>query len=330
MSEEQELTQEVLQQQCKYLSSHIDSLKSLIQDKDSIIENLHLRYDLGIIDQDSNRIDCAFSADEVESMEEELKTKAEALAQRTILENFELRDMRDELQEENFNLRTEIYELQDKINHNKLCIVTLQNYRKIVIGHIREVSKEWSMNIPKEITQNIYCFVDKLSDVNDKNPLTKIQVDDEDINNDETESNVDENAEDQTKDTKEDNNPDTDSAIDQQPQAEQSIDLGSGGTIEDRAKLLNELESLRSQIQDKENVIENLMLRYDYPATATIGINQSPDEEMEDLRRRAEALAQRTVLENFELREMINEMRDENFHLKNEIYEMVCHYFCPL
>merc|ERR1712228_1116723 len=53
------------------------------------------------------------------------------------------------------------------------------------------------------------------------------------------------------------------------------------------------------------------------------GGNLSPDEiEMEELRRKAEALAQRTILENFELREMVNELRDENFHLRNEIYEL--------
>jgi len=33
-------------------------------------------------------------------------------------------------------------------------------------------------------------------------------------------------------------------------------------------------------------------------------------------------LPQRTILENFELREMVNELRDENFHLRNEIYEL--------
>ena len=88
------------------------------------------------------------------------------------------------------------------------------------------------------------------------------------------------------------------------------------------------LASLRSLIQDKENIIENLMLRYDLGIitqdTARQG-NLSPDEiESEELRRKAEALAQRTILENFELREMVNELRDENFHLRNEIYELVC------
>ena len=91
------------------------------------------------------------------------------------------------------------------------------------------------------------------------------------------------------------------------------------------------LQSLRSLIQDKENIIENLMLRYDLgilsmDSTRTNG-NLSPDEiQNEELRRKAEALAQRTILENFELREMVNELRDENFHLRNEIYELVKNY----
>merc|ERR1712130_1010670 len=81
-------------------------------------------------------------------------------------------------------------------------------------------------------------------------------------------------------------------------------------------------------IQDKENIIENLMLRYDLgiiaqDASRQQGGNLGPDEiEMEELRRKAEALAQRSILENFELREMVNELRDENFHLRNEIYEL--------
>ena len=41
-----------------------------------------------------------------------------------------------------------------------------------------------------------------------------------------------------------------------------------------------------------------------------------------ELQHKAEALAQRTILENFELRVMINDVRDENFHLRNEIYDL--------
>ena len=88
----------------------------------------------------------------------------------------------------------------------------------------------------------------------------------------------------------------------------------------------DQLTSMRSLIQDKQNVIENLMLRYD------LGIILSEEKPKEkssntdgiELMKKAEALAQRTIRENFELREMVNELRDEAFHLRNEIYELVC------
>ena len=98
-----------IQKQINYL----ESLRSQIQDKENIIENLMLRYDLGIITQDSNRHGGNLSSDETKAaaVKEELRRKAEALGQRTILENSVLREMEDELREENFHLRNEIKEL---------------------------------------------------------------------------------------------------------------------------------------------------------------------------------------------------------------------------
>ncbi len=84
-----ERANEIYRQQLKYMQDHLQSLRSLIQDKESIIENLMLRYDLGILQQDQSRGGHSLSPDEMDS--EELRRKAEALAQRTILENFELR-----------------------------------------------------------------------------------------------------------------------------------------------------------------------------------------------------------------------------------------------
>ena len=104
-----ERANEIYRQQLKYMQDHLASLRSLIQDKENIIENLMLRYDLGIISQDPNRQGGNLGPDEIEM--EELRRKAEALAQRTILENFELREMVNELRDENFHLRNEIYEL---------------------------------------------------------------------------------------------------------------------------------------------------------------------------------------------------------------------------
>merc|ERR1719273_1528712 len=119
-----ERANEIYRQQLKYMQDHLASLRSLIQDKENIIENLMLRYDLGIITQDSNRQGGNLGADEIE--QNELRRKAEALAQRTILENFELREMVNELRDENFHLRNEIYELQDKINRQVLQINKLE------------------------------------------------------------------------------------------------------------------------------------------------------------------------------------------------------------
>eukprot|EP01083_Nonionella_stella_P272129 922579_1 len=107
------------------MQDHLASLRSLIQDKENIIENLMLRYDLGIITQDSNRQNGAnLGPDEIEM--DELRRKAEALAQRTILENFELREMVNELRDENFHLRNEIYALEDKINRQVLQLNKLE------------------------------------------------------------------------------------------------------------------------------------------------------------------------------------------------------------
>merc|ERR1719150_2501925 len=119
-----ERANEIYRQQLKYMQDHLASLRSLIQDKENIIENLMLRYDLGIITQDSSRQNGNLGADEIEQTE--LRRKAEALAQRTILENFELREMVNELRDENFHLRNEIYELQDKINRQVLQINKLE------------------------------------------------------------------------------------------------------------------------------------------------------------------------------------------------------------
>lgn len=104
-----ERANEIYRQQLKYMQDHLASLRSYIQDKENIIENLMLRYDIGILDQDGYRMGGNLAPDEIEM--EELRRKAEALAQRTILENFELREMVNELRDENFHTRNEIYEL---------------------------------------------------------------------------------------------------------------------------------------------------------------------------------------------------------------------------
>merc|ERR1719361_592404 len=89
-----ERANEIYRQQLKYMQDHLASLRSLIQDKENIIENLMLRYDLGIITQDQSHQSGNLTPDEIEM--EELRRKAEALAQRTIVENVELRKLLNE------------------------------------------------------------------------------------------------------------------------------------------------------------------------------------------------------------------------------------------
>eukprot|EP00486_Rosalina_sp_Unknown_P000323 CAMPEP_0201566984 /NCGR_PEP_ID=MMETSP0190_2-20130828/7200_1 /ASSEMBLY_ACC=CAM_ASM_000263 /TAXON_ID=37353 /ORGANISM="Rosalina sp." /LENGTH=948 /DNA_ID=CAMNT_0047986423 /DNA_START=84 /DNA_END=2927 /DNA_ORIENTATION=- len=106
--------------------TELQSLKALVQDKDNIIENLMLRFDLGILQQDQNRNAGNLSPNEIQERTQELTEKKSKMAERTILENFELREMVNELRDENFHLRNEIYELQDRINRQILQINKLE------------------------------------------------------------------------------------------------------------------------------------------------------------------------------------------------------------
>jgi len=115
-----ERANEIYREQVKYLQEHLNNIRALVQDKESIIENLMLRYDLGILLQDPSRGAENIPSDKIE--DKELRRKAEALAQRTILENFELRELVNELRDENFHLRNEIYDLQDRLNRQALHI----------------------------------------------------------------------------------------------------------------------------------------------------------------------------------------------------------------
>ena len=118
-----ERANEIYRQQLKYMQDHSASLREVIQDKENIIENLILRYDLGIISQDLLRQHINLAADEIEQTE--LQPKAEALSQITILENAELRDMVNELRDENFHLRNE-----------NLDLVYFHNYTYILLLHL--------------------------------------------------------------------------------------------------------------------------------------------------------------------------------------------------
>lgn len=102
----------------KNMKDQIEQLKSEIQEKANIIANLTLRYDLGILPS-NDHTETDISADV-------LAQHATKLNSQTTAENFELRDMVNELRDENFHLRNEIYELQDKINRQVLQINKLE------------------------------------------------------------------------------------------------------------------------------------------------------------------------------------------------------------
>eukprot|EP01083_Nonionella_stella_P003333 9515_1 len=132
-----------LSQQVESLQDELASMREKVQDKQYIINNLMLRYDLGIISEDSNRKQS--STDEIDPKLIELHAKAEALAQRTILENFELREMINTLREENFTIRHECYEKQDKIDSQFSKMDKLQNVHKTRMDHVTKLLNAYGL-----------------------------------------------------------------------------------------------------------------------------------------------------------------------------------------
>merc|ERR1719295_969168 len=85
-----ERTNAVYQEQLKKMKDHLVSFRSLINDKENIMENLMLRYDLGILTEDKSRQNGNIESDEIDR--NELRRKADALAIGNIMENCEIRD----------------------------------------------------------------------------------------------------------------------------------------------------------------------------------------------------------------------------------------------
>jgi len=120
-----ERANQIYRQQLKYMQDHLTTLRALLLDKENVIQNLMLRFEIGLLKMDPTHRDDNLNPDEID--QEELRKKAEILAQRTILENFELREMVSDLRDENFQIRSNLYELQDKANRYILTISKLQN-----------------------------------------------------------------------------------------------------------------------------------------------------------------------------------------------------------
>lgn len=87
----------------------------------------------------------------------------------------------------------------------------------------------------------------------------------------------------------------------------------------------NASQSVEALLQDKESIIENLMLRYDIGVLAQDTqhkYKKSDEIDCYELHRKSWYLAKKTILENHYLREMVNELRHANFYLRNEIFEL--------
>lgn len=78
---------EIYQQQIKYFTDHLKSLRELIQDKEDIIQNLKFRYEEGFLTKDSSIKD--YSDDQID--DKMLCKKANSLAELYMLQNFGLR-----------------------------------------------------------------------------------------------------------------------------------------------------------------------------------------------------------------------------------------------
>eukprot|EP01083_Nonionella_stella_P198504 728753_1 len=86
----------IYREQLKYMQQNIARLRSMVQDKDDIIENLMLRYDLGMLPED---------AQVNESTKDDLSMKAKyqkiwKFAKETALQNHQLREIINELRDE--------------------------------------------------------------------------------------------------------------------------------------------------------------------------------------------------------------------------------------
>ena len=85
----------------------VTSQASQIMQQENIIDNLTLQLDLQVLPNERN---------EKEEDEDAMILKCKKLARLTVLDNWQLRVEKEELMDANFDLREEMYELQDNIN----------------------------------------------------------------------------------------------------------------------------------------------------------------------------------------------------------------------
>ena len=184
-----ERANEIFRQQLKYMQDHLASLRALIQDKENIIENLILRYDLGIISEDQQYSGSSESQmpdlTDFDDKTRFLFKKSWGLLRASILENFTLREMVNELRDENFHLRNEIYELvespylpffflylihiciivpfhtqQSKINRQVLQINKLESQKRQIANTYNAHNKDMNTDQPNDTAENELDFGD--------------------------------------------------------------------------------------------------------------------------------------------------------------------------
>lgn len=147
---------EIYRHQLRVMQETLAGLRSTIQDEENIIENLMLRYDLGIINQCKDENDHKEKADNINSINFSefqntleikeitgLHIKNQTIVKSIILDNFERREMVNELRDENYHLRNEIYELEDKVNRQELQITKIKK-------HLEEFDKKENSEETKE------------------------------------------------------------------------------------------------------------------------------------------------------------------------------------
>ena len=166
----------ILKQQLKYMQDHLTSVRSLIQDKEEIIENLQLRFPLSSAEQaiaDERSVGRNLNVPTEITLEEKYR-KSAALAQRTILENFQLREMVNELRDEGFHLRNEIYELQDTINTQELQLNKYTKNNDVAAGNPNNDGQDESGNKPSN-NQALLLRLERLN--KQLNEMTLVKAD---------------------------------------------------------------------------------------------------------------------------------------------------------
>merc|ERR1719192_3291222 len=85
----------------------------------------------------------------------------------------------------------------------------------------------------------------------------------------------------------------------------------------------NRLVTLQQELQKKNHIIENLTWRYESGDLSSTADTKSPDtnsvEDMRNLMMKSELIAQKTMLENFELREEKEELKEKLKELQGEL-----------